>query len=315
MGIIKKIKDKIKPTDEQGRPIEKIVDRENGLIYHVVEREFYDAQGKLKKGKSLIKVEDNSREKKALIAKIPDGVIYIDEGVFCNNQGIVKVEVPASVCGIGEQAFYECKELRQVEIEKGSNLDVIGKDAFCFSKIESIVLPSSLRYINGGAFVACRNLKQVEIEEGSQLKKIDERAFAGSGIEKIKLPASLEDLGKSAFRSCKDLKQVEIEEGSQLKKIDKMAFAESGIEKIKLPASLEYVRSCAFALCERLEQVVLEGTTTTIARDAFYKCESLPKTDGRRFIETAEGRGISLPKDEEITNEAPKFDWGGSRDY
>ena len=152
MGIIKKIKNKIKPTDEQGRPIERIVDRENGLIYHVVEREFVDAQGKLKKGKSLIKVEDNSRDKKALIAKIPDGVIYIDEGAFCANQSIVKVEVPASVCGIGEQAFYECKELRHVEIEESSNLDVIGRAAFCFSKIESIVLPSSLRYINGGGF-------------------------------------------------------------------------------------------------------------------------------------------------------------------
>ena len=163
----------------------------------------------------------------------------------------------------------------------------------------------------GGAFEACMNLKQVEIEEGSQLKKIDERAFAGSGIEKIKLPASLEDLGNSAFRSCKDLKQVEIEEGSQLNKIDEMAFAESGIEKIKLPASLEYVRSCAFGSCPDLKQVVLEGTTTTIARDAFYNCKSLPQSNGHPFIETAEGRGILLPKDEE--HEAPNFGYGGSR--
>lgn len=38
--------------------------------------------------------------------------------------------VPASVWEICDDAFYECKKLKEVKFEKGSKLKVIGFEAF-----------------------------------------------------------------------------------------------------------------------------------------------------------------------------------------
>ena len=67
---------------------------------------------------------------------------------------------------IEEYAFYGCKNLKEVVLEEGSRLETIGKQCFCESGIEGIVLPAGLREIWKEAFFHCSNLKTVMVEEG-----------------------------------------------------------------------------------------------------------------------------------------------------
>ena len=97
---------------------------------------------------------------------IPDGTEVIE-----NNQyealDYERVFIPKSVVEIQEHAFAECKNLKEVTIEKGSKLKTIGKEAF----------------------LNCDNLTRIAFSEG--LEKICLGAFQNTKLESVEFPTSL----------------------------------------------------------------------------------------------------------------------------
>ena len=104
-----------------------------------------------------------------------------------NNQP-VKVEIGSAATGIGDWAFYECRELTSAMIP--NSVTSIGQDAFCYcSGLTSITIPSSVTSIGYQAFDSCGGLASVTIPDS--VTSIGDAAFYGcSGLTSVTITAN-----------------------------------------------------------------------------------------------------------------------------
>lgn len=183
------------------------------------------------------------------ILDIPDGVTYISEAAFFENENIVEVRLPDSVTGIGMMAFQSCKNLTTISFS--NSLEYIGRDAFsdCVSLME-LDFPASLLEIGSFAFSGCSNL--TELDFPTSLLTIENDAFSGcENITHIEFPDSLKTVGDSAFGGC------------------------TSISSVVIPGSLNEISSSLFAKCSALKDVKIQEGITKINDGAFSECESL----------------------------------------
>ncbi len=104
---------------------------------------------------------------------IEDGVTTVSANAFYEFENIIKVTTKGKMDYIGNNAFYRCTSLEEVD------LSVI--DTF-----------------KNGAFNGCSSLKNVEIPKGA--KTIENYAFANSGsLEYVTVPYSVETIDNYAF--------------------------------------------------------------------------------------------------------------------
>ena len=121
------------------------------------------------------KTYDSRENCNALIKTSTNTIIY----------GSNKSTVPSTVTAIGEEAFYNCRKLKEITI------------------------PAGFKTIGNSAFQDCDALEKVSFSEG--LKKIGDGAFFGcSSLKDIKLPDSLKTVGGHAFQDCKKLNEINI---------------------------------------------------------------------------------------------------------
>lgn len=99
---------------------------------------------------------------------IPDSVRSVDQGAFRNSH-LTQVRFLGAAEGtntdvklptkrqlvIGEEAFANCKSLRQIIFDPDSVVTKIQCKAFCRSGLESFTAPPSLRRIGALAFREC----------------------------------------------------------------------------------------------------------------------------------------------------------------
>ena len=91
-------------------------------------------------------------------------VTAIDANAFSNNGYLSSVSIPANVETIGDNAFQECRSLKNVKFAENGQLKRIGYGAFRYTILEQITLPASVSYIGGCAFYNYDNtLKEVNM--------------------------------------------------------------------------------------------------------------------------------------------------------
>ena len=142
---------------------------------------------------------------------LPNGVEAIEDEQFINC-AFKMVVIPETVRKIGNYAFSNCKDLREVVIADGSRLETIESYCFFGCGIKTFTAPASLRTIESGAFYECKNLQWVSLNEG--LEDIYWRCFACSSLEKINLPDTLKKLDSETFYECNRLKTVQLSTGT-----------------------------------------------------------------------------------------------------
>ena len=86
------------------------------------------------------------------ILSVPNDTEVIDSWCY-NEKDIECIFIPKSVIEIQENAFRDCKNLREVIFEEGSRLKKIGESAFqnC-SSLRNILLPEGLESIGEDCF-------------------------------------------------------------------------------------------------------------------------------------------------------------------
>ena len=142
------------------------------------------------------------------------------------------ITIPQTVSFIGNLAFFQCWNLKEIDIPQKV---VLGYSTF--SRCERLTHVSiSCDQIYSGCFNECSQL--VSVEFTSPVKKVGFAAFTWcSSLESITFPAGLELIEEQAFLQCINLRSV------------------------FLPGSLTKIDASAFIDCTSLRDVVIAGET------------------------------------------------------
>jgi hypothetical protein len=126
--------------------------------------------------------------------------LYIGQSMNEIPLEVTHVRVDLSVKEIGENAFYDCNQLRNVELCDGLERIDCGAFEGC-TLLERIIIPSTVKVIGVTAFNDCRQLRNVELSEG--LERIHWEAFQGcTSLERINIPSTVKAIGVTAFLDC-----------------------------------------------------------------------------------------------------------------
>lgn len=111
-----------------------------------------------------------------------------DLDVLCfASRSITDAFVPATIKYICPFAFSD-SEIQSIDFDENSEIEVINKKTFSYSKIIEIRFLKSVKIIGEGAFLNCHFLTKIEFPENSELQIIETRAFANSAIRSFNIP-------------------------------------------------------------------------------------------------------------------------------
>ena len=119
---------------------------------------------------------------------------------FSYNQKLEFIKIPKNITKICNSSFQGCFNLKGIEFDNDSLLEVIGRKAFNGTLLTHIIIPSSCERILFGAFANCVLLRNVGFSEKSNLKELDNKVFYNcSSLEGINLIEGIETIGDQCF--------------------------------------------------------------------------------------------------------------------
>lgn len=183
--------------------------------------------------------------KRELYTELSDGTICLNSYPDWNAE---QVDIPATyegktVAKIGDEAFMNCKNLKQVTIP--DTIQEIGEKAFSNSGLTTVEIPASVKTIGEQAFSECDSLKSVIMNSDAEC-------------------------GYSVFYSCDSLTDFVFPKTMQ--KLNLGFFADCyAYKNIVLPDSLTYIDSQAFrSYHTNTRNLYIPPSVTGIHEDAFY---------------------------------------------
>ncbi|MBQ7383037.1 MAG: leucine-rich repeat domain-containing protein [Paludibacteraceae bacterium] len=192
--------------------------------------------------------------------------------------------VPYSVTGIGETAFYYCDSLLSIVIPEG--ILYLGEEAFCLCyRLESVFIPATVTRIGGNAFHTCLSLLSIDVSpDNTNYSSRDGVLFDKDQTKLIRYPAFKEgdytipgtvtSLEKEAFATSLLLTSVTIP--NTVTRIPEGAFREcSRMAHIGFPEQLAEIEGWAFYGCRSLKSIDIPETVTSIGKVAFMSCDSI----------------------------------------
>lgn len=148
----------------------------------------------------------------------------IPEGVFAYCKNLKTIKLPSTITSIGDEAFYNCQSLTNIEGLDKCNLKSIGSAAFSnckalenldFSKstftnvpskafngcsaLAKITLPNTLTTIGGYAFYACYGIPQLDLSNTALTTLENYALYQMRETTKFSLPDSISSIGTHAF--------------------------------------------------------------------------------------------------------------------
>ncbi len=229
------------------------------------------------------------------------GLTLIQDRAFYNavNLSTIDLSLAKKLAYIGEEAFYGCSLLKNVEIP--ADTTAIGAGAFAYSGLNriSFMAGSKITKIEDNTFLNCRSLYTVSFVGASELVEIGNHAFEGCialeyfGNEK----GQLSKIGDYAFYGCVSLTKFIVNEETLSetgdKSLDSVGFDTSedgfvvfgniligyeGYEtNIVIPANIITIYNGAFEGNSRIRKVTFaEGSRiSNVNANAFKDCENL----------------------------------------
>lgn len=261
---------------------------------------------------------------------IPDSVTYVGDRAF-ESSGIKSIYIPASVKSLGEEIFYDCWQLENINIDQ-NNANYCSVDGVMFNKSktklmyypagssnETYTIPNSVSTINEWAFFNCYDIKQVNMPQN--LEKIGSYAFAMcSNLDNITLPDSVISIGEFVFENTAYARDKNNWEDNVLYINNHLIRTDSsklsGDYTIK--DGTRTIAERAFYACYYLESVTIPDSVKSIGANAFGKCYSLTSVSipqsvtyiGETVFEECDKLTLcvyedSYAKDYAVTNEIP----------
>ena len=204
--------------------------------------------------------------KRAEEFSIPQDVTGISGLAFNNCLYLKKLNIPAAVNDIKEDAFTGVRKLEEINVAEG-NENFSSQDSVLFDKdkeslwlypsakaADSYTVPKSTKNIGQGAFTRCRNL------------------------EKIVMPANLIHVEGTGISSCTNLKEIVFSNG--IKELNGY-FIDNGdtVERIKIPESVESIDNSFLETFSNAQLTVAENNQVYKAVEGV-----LYSKDGKKLI-------------------------------
>lgn len=184
------------------------------------------------------------------------------------------VSVPEDVDTIGVRAFYNNKNLENVELP--NKLDLIDDFAFARSNLKSVTIPDGTQKIDYAAFYSCPNLSEVFF------------------------PDSLTKISLGAFDNTPFINNFQ-ESGEQSDYLivgDGILLSYKGKGgNIIIPDGVKHIAGGVFKNNARITGVIVPGSVCDIGEEAFCGCKNLKEltlNEGIRNIEDRAFKGSSL---------------------
>lgn len=110
-----------------------------------------------------------------------DGLKVIFSSAFCLSETISKINFPSSLVEIGDMAFYDCKNLRSIDLSKTQIAKISAKSFSECTNLSEIVLPNSVCRIELEAFLGDSVLSKINVP--TELMEVDTKAFDETKID------------------------------------------------------------------------------------------------------------------------------------
>jgi len=223
--------------------------------------------------------------------KLPEGILYIEEGAFYGCTGLSSLSLPSSLTAIANRAFAGCERLLTLVL--GSQVTTVEEKAFANCRsLYSVTLGKGLERIGEDAFAGCSKL--IEVCNASSLAL----SLGGSGNGSVALYAKnvyTPTLGKSAlwesdgfvffdipteplliaYVGQKTALTLPSAAKEQPYAIYQYTFFASPVTSVTLPKTVTALGEGCFAGCRALEKVTLPSTLSHLPSNAFHGCTAL----------------------------------------
>ena len=218
--------------------------------------------------------------------------LYVDR----EDESFTKIEIPAGVKSIADEAFEGYKYVKEVTYAENAKIKTVGKYAFsnCMA-LKKVQLPNSITSIGECAFCNCQAL--VNITLPTNLKTIGRNTFDECfSINKLTIPSKVKNATEimgtkgrakkvifaegrtyipvAIFKNAKGINAVVIPKGVYY--VKKQAFMGcSSLTKVSSPTTLKKIYSEAYKGCSKLLKYSIKPSLWYIGPEAFRNCESL----------------------------------------
>lgn len=200
---------------------------------------------------------------------IPIGVEKIGDYAFSESE-IQNVSIPETLVEIGQNAFYNCLNLKEIYIPE--SVKTIGQCAFyeC-ENLYRVNIPKNVEIIGWYTFGNCRNLENIQLPDN--VKEILSNAFQNTGIKSIILPKNLESIGYAPFAGC-DIHSIKsLSERFVVK--DMAIYTDNGKtfvnyygkeQRFEIPKGVEKIANYALALAYSIRELVFPNTIKEVGK-------------------------------------------------
>ncbi len=186
-------------------------------------------------------------------------VTKISDGMFENDTNITTITLSSNITYIGNNAFKNCPNLKQIIFKSASTYSFASADTHSGSyAITTLAVAISkkdpnnnIAYIGESAFYNCVALESIDVSNATTIGK---NAFYGcSKLESVSLNDNLTKLADSTFNGCLKLNDLQ------------------------LPSALTEIGANCFVNCQALENIAIPATTTMVGANILNGCTGLKK--------------------------------------
>ncbi|EAY20894.1 surface antigen BspA-like [Trichomonas vaginalis G3] len=229
---------------------------------------------------------------------LPEGLKTISKYAL-SYLSITSINIPSTVSTIDDFAISYCYSLSSVTFSEGSQLRMLGANAFSYAAIVSFTVPENLAEFHGLVFSNVLTMKTIRAHSKNRYLFDDTKAiynaarthiiycasnigetyeidpnvyyinrgcFASSRLSSIIIPDSVNITGTYVFYGTTNLKQITLPKS--LKKIENNCFEGSGLTSIVIPDGVEEIGNNAFSNCKYLTSITLPKTLKSLGGNA-----------------------------------------------
>ena len=189
------------------------------------------------------------------------------------------VEIANGIYEIGASVFYGCSSLTSISLP--NSLLKIGKKAFAYSGLSSILIPENVETIESRAFEGCSKLKSIQVsyKNNNFASSADKKTllskdlttlivYANASGKNYTIPSSVTTIKEYAFYDCDDLSYVLLPDNNCA--IEDYAFADcSNLNAITIFSKITSLGDKAFEYCYNLKNLNLGRYATAFPKNLF----------------------------------------------